>query len=106
MASFPEGVGLIGRAKANGFDSTPNVQELSAENFLRLDLAKEYGVKGAVAVYVSDYDVVVEFYSGEERSDFEQKGILDCFDGKVTAKSGDHLLDSPYYSSLLRKLER
>ncbi len=84
MASFEVyGVGLIGRAKANGFDSIPNVQNLPVAMFNRLDLAKEFGVKRAVAVYLSEYDVVVEFYTGEERSDFDQKGIADCFDGKV-----------------------
>ncbi len=79
MASFESGVGLIGRARANGFDSTPNVQNLSAKKFLRLDLAKKHGVKGTVAVYVPKLDAVMEFYTGEERSDFDQEGILACF---------------------------
>ncbi len=92
MASFESGVGLIGRAKESGFDSSSNVQELSAENFLRLDIAKEHGVKGVYAIYVPNYDVVIEFYTGEERLDFNEErsdfneGILECF-GKVTVNS-------------------
>eukprot|EP01083_Nonionella_stella_P038568 104893_1 len=78
-ASFAAGVGLLGRAKANGFDSCPNVQSLPGDKFLRLDLAKEYGVKGVCAVFVPKFDAVIEFYTDQERSDFDKDGILACF---------------------------
>ncbi len=79
MASFTYGVGLIGRAKANGFDSCPNVQRLPDYKFLRLDMAKQFGVKGCCAFYVAEFDAVVEFYSDEERPDFDREGIMACF---------------------------
>ncbi len=79
MASFEYGVGLIGRANQTGFEVSPNVQNLSADKFLRLDLAKEFGVKGTVAVYLAKFEAVAEFYTGEERSDFDKEGILSCF---------------------------
>ncbi len=79
VATFAEGVGLIGRAKETGFDFSSNVQELSAEKFLRRDLAERFLVKGACAVYVAEFDAVVEFYTGVEVSEFDKAGILACF---------------------------
>ncbi len=79
MASFTYGVGLIGRARAHGFDSCPNVQRLPGYKFLRLEIAEQLGVKGCCAVYVAEFDAVVEFFSDEERSDFDREGILACF---------------------------
>ncbi len=96
LASFESGVGLIGRAKESGSDSSPNVQELSGEDFLRLDLAQKHGVKGVYAIYVDRFDAVFELYTGEERPDFEEEradfndGILDCF-GKVIVTFVDTL---------------
>ncbi len=79
LASFAKEVGLIGRARESGFEVSSNVQKLSADQFLRLKLAQDSGVKGTAAVYVAKFEAVVEFYTGEERSDFDKEGILACF---------------------------
>jgi hypothetical protein len=78
VASFPKGVGLIGRAWANGQDFSPNVQKLDGKKFLRLDVAKKHGVKGTVAFLASE-GVVVEFFSGSEVSQPDFEGIKACF---------------------------
>ena len=78
VASFPRGVGLIGRAWANGQDFSPNVQTLDGKKFLRLEVAKKHGVKGTVAFLASE-GVVVEFFSGSEITSPDFEGIKACF---------------------------
>ena len=49
--TFGSGEGLIGRAYSSGaVEFASNVQELSADQYLRGDLAKSCGIKGCAAV--------------------------------------------------------
>ena len=54
--TFPKGGGLPGRAWASGgtVEFTPNVQTLDAGAYMRLDLAKQCGIKGSAAVLKGD----------------------------------------------------
>jgi len=80
LASFPKGVGLIGRAWVSeaGYEFSPNVQDLDAKKFLRLSAAKTHGVKGTVALLVAK-DTVVEFFSGDVLKSVDVEGIKACF---------------------------
>ena len=78
VASFPKGVGLIGRAWEKGSDFAPNVQKLDGSKFLRLEAAKKFGVKGTVAFLAAD-GTVIEFFSGSEITTPDIDGIKACF---------------------------
>ena len=80
VASFPVGVGLIGRAAASelGYDFSPNVQELPADKFLRLEAAKTHGIKGTVAILVAE-STVVEFFTDQVLEEVDIEGIKSCF---------------------------
>ncbi len=79
LASFASGAGLPGRAKANGFDHCANVQALPTDKYKRGDVAKQFGVKGCCGVFVAKHSAVVEFYTGQEKDDFDKDAILACF---------------------------
>ncbi|MDD9946648.1 MAG: hypothetical protein OXU20_36720 [Myxococcales bacterium] len=78
MASFPKGVGLIGRAWEKGSDFSPDVTKLDGSKFLRLQAAKKFGVKGTVAFLAPD-GTVIEFFSGSEIKKPDIAGIKACF---------------------------
>lgn len=78
VASFKKGVGLIGRAWEKGSDFAPDVQKLDGSKFLRLAVAKKFGVKGTVAILTAD-GTVVEFFSGSEITSPDIAGIKACF---------------------------
>ncbi len=82
LASFPPGVGLIGRAWSSetGTDFSKNVQELPGDKFLRLELAKKFGVRGTLGVRFDQYSAVIEFYSDEAKSEWDVAGIKACFE--------------------------
>jgi hypothetical protein len=78
VASFKRGVGLIGRAWEKGSDFAPDVQKLDGTKFLRLAAAKQFGVKGTVAILTPDGSVV-EFFSANEIANPDIAGIKACF---------------------------
>lgn len=82
VASFPSGVGLIGRAWASdsGTDFSPDVQQLPGDKFLRLGLAKEFGVRGTLGIRFEAYSAVIEFYSSDVKSEWDIDGIKACFE--------------------------
>lgn len=82
LASFPSGVGLIGRAWASdsGFDSSEDVQKLPGDKFLRLALAKQFGVHGTIGIRFEQYDAVIEFYADKPQKDWDVAGIKSCFE--------------------------
>ncbi len=59
-----------------GFDMCTNVQELSDGMYLCGAVAKQFGVKGCCAVFLPKLGVVMEFYTGEERDDFNKIAII------------------------------
>ena len=81
LASFPPGVGLIGRAWSSpkGVDSSEDVQKLPGDKFLRLELAKKFGVHGTLGVRFEQYDAVIEFYAASPKTDWNVEGIRACF---------------------------
>ena len=79
MASFPPNVGLIGRAYSLGMDSSPNVQNLPGDKFLRLDLAIATGAKGTLGLWFPQYDSVIEFWAAEENPVWDIDAIKACF---------------------------
>eukprot|EP01083_Nonionella_stella_P150152 477846_1 len=77
-ARFATGVGMIGRAKKDGFDSCNNVQALSAMEYKRHQTAVNAGVKCCCAIFLKQWDSVVEFY-GTDDCKFDKDGIEACF---------------------------
>ncbi len=87
-------MGLIGRAWANGRDSSPNVQKLDGKESLRLEAAKKHSVRRTVAFLAADSSAV-ECFSGDDITAPDDGGIKACFESQAHVRALAHPKEIP-----------